>query len=225
MERYHIVFDEKKNCYMTNDNAAAQPLDVSDFERMLDPEHMLQHLYIGLQRRSSQNILKRRTVFPGVEKYIYYRLGRARNSCFIMKLKYDMMTALRIDEKLAWTMAAENTSRETVIENVADIIGRLCGFAPGVNMDGPQIYCVTNRERNRGAAGILETGRIRAFAREHGADRLIVLPSSIHEMLIIPDFEGAEIESFDRMVREVNANEVPVDEQLSDRAYTLDFSS
>ena len=224
MDRYEFVSDIARKSFEYEVERESEGFDIKDIERMLNPDHMLERIYIGLQRKSSQNLLKRKTIFSGIEKYIYYRVGRSENSCVIMKLKHDMMNALRIDERLAWAMATENTTRETVIENVADLIKGMCGVAPEVQLDGPQVYCVTNRDKNRGAAGVLETHRMKRFARDQGVEKLIVLPSSIHEMLVIPDFEGADMEKLDRIVREVNAREVPVEEQLADRAYTLDFS-
>lgn len=54
---------------------------------------------------------------------------------------------------------------------------------------------------------------------------VVVIPSSIHEMLILSAdiLELERMEELTKMVQDVNANEVLVREQLSDRAYILDI--
>ena len=55
--------------------------------------------------------------------------------------------------------------------------------------------------------------------------KVVVIPSSIHEMLILSAdiLELERMEELTKMVQDVNANEVLVREQLSDRAYILDI--
>ena len=49
-----------------------------------------------------------------------------------------------------------------------------------------------------------------------------VLPSSVHEVLIVPDNGEMEPKMLGEMVREVNKNEVERQEVLSDRVYSYD---
>ena len=49
-----------------------------------------------------------------------------------------------------------------------------------------------------------------------------VIPSSIHEILIVRDNGEYEKEGFDQMIREVNATMVNEDDKLSDRAFYYD---
>ena len=52
-----------------------------------------------------------------------------------------------------------------------------------------------------------------------------LLPSSIHEALIVPDRPDMEVDSLAAMVREVNATQVAKDEQLSDHVYRYDYDN
>jgi hypothetical protein len=47
----------------------------------------------------------------------------------------------------------------------------------------------------------------------------VILPSSIHEVLVIPMEEAPDLSSLNALVREVNANYVDVEEILSWQAY------
>ena len=53
-------------------------------------------------------------------------------------------------------------------------------------------------------------------------DDLVIIPSSIHELLIVPKDNIPEeytLEHFDAMIQEVNETQLPDDEILSDHAY------
>ena len=48
---------------------------------------------------------------------------------------------------------------------------------------------------------------------------LIILPSSIHELLLLAENADSEVEVFRSMVQEVNRNEVLAEDFLSDSVY------
>jgi hypothetical protein len=92
----------------------------------------------------------------------------------------------------------------------------------------PEIYVLTNEAKIQGAACMLYENVLKEFAEKIGSD-LIVIPSSVHEVLLLPDkvFRGPSesrmhqelIRDFDRMVCDVNRTEVVPDEVLSDHVY------
>ncbi len=92
----------------------------------------------------------------------------------------------------------------------------------------PEIFVLTNEAKIQGAACMFYENVLMEFAGKIGSD-LIVIPSSVHEVLLLPDrvFRGkAEsrlrhdlIRDFDQMVCDVNRTEVAPDEVLSDHVY------
>lgn len=86
------------------------------------------------------------------------------------------------------------------------------------------MYIISNDSGVKGAAAILNHDFLLNFAREHGYDKLCILPSSIHEAIIIPVTEMTSIEDLDEMVKEVNATQVRPEEQLIDHALLVDFT-
>ena len=62
------------------------------------------------------------------------------------------------------------------------------------------------------------------IAEKVGKD-FYLLPSSIHEALVVPDRPDMEVDSLAAMVREVNATQVAKDEQLSDHVYRYDYDN
>ena len=59
------------------------------------------------------------------------------------------------------------------------------------------------------------------IGRKHGTDTLIILPSSIHEVLVVPYKEGMDMNDMRAMVSEVNATEVLPEDQLISDAYKV----
>ncbi|MBR5421630.1 MAG: hypothetical protein IK115_10810 [Lachnospiraceae bacterium] len=93
-----------------------------------------------------------------------------------------------------------------------------------VAMDGREdipMYVLSNRTRYFGAAALLYPGVLRDFAEQLGRD-LYILPSSVHEVILLPDDGLEEPGRLNEMVREVNATQVPAEEILSDRVYYYD---
>ena len=80
------------------------------------------------------------------------------------------------------------------------------------------MYILTNHRRRFGAAEILDKKTLRTIADQIG-DRFIVLPSSVHETIVLPPKEEAEYGRLADMVREVNDTQVDVEERLSDHVY------
>ena len=85
------------------------------------------------------------------------------------------------------------------------------------------IYILTNHYRTNGATVILYEDLLRQLAEKFQQDFLL-LPSSIHEVLLIPvdSADSEDLSRYTRMVQEVNETQLADDEILSDHAY--DFS-
>ena len=80
------------------------------------------------------------------------------------------------------------------------------------------LYVLSNQRNLHGAAVILYDGVLREFAGNMRRD-LIILPSSIHEVLLIPYEEGSDLSELKQMVMYVNSTEVSEEEILSDNVY------
>ncbi len=98
----------------------------------------------------------------------------------------------------------------------------------GVNVDGEEVdlkdyvpsdmYVLTNESKLNGAACILYENVLYDFAQKLGAD-LYILPSSVHEVILLPKLAMFEKDELVNMVKEVNTEGVAADEVLSDHVY------
>ena len=81
---------------------------------------------------------------------------------------------------------------------------------------------VASVEGNIHGAGVLAYQNFMDQAAERAGGSFFILPSSIHEVLIIPDNGKFDTASLEQMVREVNATTVDITEQLTDSVYHYD---
>ncbi len=83
--------------------------------------------------------------------------------------------------------------------------------------DAPHILAVTNCRQQYGASAVLYPGELSKLA-DAWQDDLLLLPSSVHEMLALPASEFASSNP-DPMIREINASVLQPEDILSDHSY------
>jgi hypothetical protein len=128
-------------------------------------------------------------------------------------------------------MPAKFTSMQSVMEEMMlpDMMNELGISAEeakdmllsNVPDDAPGLYVLTNDNKVNGAACILNPEVREQIAEQLGGD-FYVLPSSIHETLIMPKTADSDYRELENMVQEVNATQVEPEERLSDHVYEYD---
>jgi len=139
-----------------------------------------------------------------------------------------------IDVNAIYEIAMKNTPKllQSNIKKMADIIKELFMQEQNINddenldifnkMDSDDIsadmFVLTNISRINGAACMLYEDVLSNFANSIDSD-LYILPSSIHEVIIVPQVNNLDKTELCQMVKEVNAEGVADDEILSDHVY------
>ena len=90
----------------------------------------------------------------------------------------------------------------------------------GIKEEGPEqlLYVLTNRNKIFGASAMLYSEKMKLLADRLRAD-LLILPSSVHEVLLFPDDRMRGYEIYRQMVSEVNTTQVDPEEILSFHLY------
>lgn len=122
-----------------------------------------------------------------------------------------------------YRQARENTLRLTPWEfySIKDIVQDLMeegGEQEEIPEPSLPMYVLTNKERNLGAAVML-FDQVLAQVGERLKEDYYILPSSIHEVIVIPAEFAIPRKELENMVREINATQVLPQEVLSDRVY------
>ncbi len=109
-------------------------------------------------------------------------------------------------------------------EVLAEMIGpeqaEMMGISP-VNPGEEQMYVASVPDRMHGASVIAYQDFMDKAAERAGGD-FFILPSSIHELLIVPDNREMDFKVLEGMVREVNETQVAPEDKLTDSVYHYD---
>lgn len=87
-----------------------------------------------------------------------------------------------------------------------------------------RMYVLSNENSYHGAVSMFYTGLLRMLAEEIGTEHFIILPSSLHEVILLPlNPEEENTSYFREMVVEVNATQIAPSEYLSDNIFHYDY--
>ncbi len=100
--------------------------------------------------------------------------------------------------------------------SMSELFSQMTGIAIPKEDEIP-MYVLTNQEKLYGAAALLYSDRLKELADKLECD-LLILPSSVHEVLLVPDDHRNGYDFYIKMVDEVNRTQVALEEVLS---YTL----
>lgn len=126
-----------------------------------------------------------------------------------------------VDAHTLYTYALENTPKLLPyhLDDISAVMPKpaICSCDESASAESP-MYVLTNIYRTNGATVILYDQLLRQLADSFGSD-LIILPSSIHEVLLVPADSNVNLAPFHSIVREVNETQLADDEVLSEHAY------
>ena len=105
------------------------------------------------------------------------------------------------------------------LEDMNTLMKRICGED---TMEPGQMYVLSNSKRLFGASCILDESLLEEIAKEKHSG-FYVLPSSIHEVILLPRNTPDTSEALSGMVRQINETHVSSEEILSDHVYYYDF--
>lgn len=101
---------------------------------------------------------------------------------------------------------------------MAQVLSELSEGLGGTEEDEVPMYVLTNSEKALGAACILYDGMLKHCAKWLNS-AYYLLPSSIHEVILVPEKVVMDSQELAVMVREINRTQVLKTEVLSDQIY------
>ena len=128
-----------------------------------------------------------------------------------------------IDERTLKEVAWSNMHhyRRPVFSSMNDILGEL-GFDEIPEQESlMEMYVLSNEEKYYGAAYVFDGDTMSRIADRLNSD-IVIIPSSIHETILLKKMDDMDFESLKEMVREVNRTQLHPAEILSDEVYQYD---
>lgn len=125
-----------------------------------------------------------------------------------------------------YALALQNTPRLLSYElrNMSDVLHelftaeQLAAEMPGDDSSDNPMYILTNHSKINGSCCILYPNLLQEIAAQLESD-LYILPSSIHEVLILPVKNQQNPDELIHIIKEVNSNQLSLEEILSDHLY------
>ncbi len=216
--------------YVENSGIVSIPADFfTDFERIRD-NIAFRLINYERNRELLEKIPHRR--FLNLAIVYFAVIDNADNARGIVTIYNNHLEYWKIDEELLYRLAAKNTPSlyppqiRPMNQVVSDMILReeedmdvdsLITQVESMNEQFP-MYVLTNIYRSYGAACMLYEGLLEEFTAHIEAD-VYIIPSSVHELILIPVDGDITREELDDMIKNINMTELSTDEILSDCAY------
>lgn len=159
--------------------------------------------------------------------------------CLVSEEKFGNATILIHNAHLKiWNITVQELYEEACINtpklqkydirNIRDVINDMIAedvqcdelISDDVNEQLP-MYVLSNRARVQGASCMLYPDIIKDFSTAVDSD-IYILPSSIHELILLPARGDENCEELKSMVRDINETQVEREEVLSDSVYYYD---
>lgn len=132
-----------------------------------------------------------------------------------------------VDSEQIYKQACLNTPNlmSYTLMRMKDVIEEMMGEIPAEagDMSSVPMYVLTNEKKVSGAGCILYPDLLADFSKAAGS--FFILPSSIHEVLLLPTESKEDVEEMKLMVQEINRTQVQDEEVLSDSVYFYDAES
>lgn len=124
-----------------------------------------------------------------------------------------------------YKIAIENTATDFEIIPMSSIVEAVMDEeAAGIIIENAEMEMsiLTNHSRLQGAVGIIHKEILNQYMEEKQVEKVLILPSSIHETILIPCDTLPDMEYMKDMVKEINATQLQPEEILSDNVYVYD---
>lgn len=153
----------------------------------------------------------------------YIKFDDFREGSATTKITNSLLDFLKMVQDELFELAFQNCKKnmKPLVNDMEDILyNEIMGSGKAENKipDMPTMTVVTNEEKLNGATVIFYSDILKQIAEKWDCD-LIIIPSSIHELIILADNDTFQSEDVRQMIVETNEREVSQDEILDNIPY------
>lgn len=180
-----------------------------DCQNLFDFNHVKEHIVYKLIRRdANEELLKQIPYEPFLDLAVVYyiQIDNTRFGSAAIQIRNEHLRYWRVEKEEIRRFAEKNTPRIYPVQ-----IRQIVRF----------MYVATNEQCSLGAA-VMRYPDFREKVRGMIRGDFYILPSSIHEVILVPESFGLEPERMQEMVKEINQTGMAPEEVLSDSVYYFD---
>ena len=231
MENYYADYLNGDDIYEIGDrlirlyheNDLAVRLDMSFFD---DFESVKDRLFIKLVNRMANSDFLEEVPY---EEYLdlaivaYVRIYDKKIGNGIIMVRNEHCDMWGVDPETVLYTAKKNTHDHDgfTIRHIMDVLASMGNQAAAESCENREdfpMYVATNRKMQNGAAVLTMKDKLREFGEMIGGEYYII-PSSVHELILLRRGTTDGSCDINRMIREVNETQLGPDDVLSDHAY------
>lgn len=195
----------------------SQVLEESDLLQLLDYEEIKDHIFYRLiSKEKNKELLETlpHILWMDLAVVFYFEIPEHMIERASALISFAQLKEWGISMPELYRMASENMDK--IWTSLVPMECFLEKF--GLSLQHSGIYLLQTGKTNYGAAVILNPNILEQCYETLGED-FYVLPSSVHEVLILPLSMAPEKEEVDKMIQEVNESCVDAEDFLGDHAY------
>ena len=180
-----------------------------DCQNLFDFNHVKEHIVYKLIRRdANEELLKKIPYEPFLDLAVVYyiQIDNTRFGSAAIQIRNEHLRYWRVEKEEIRRLAEKYKPRIYPVQ-----IRQIVRF----------MYVATNEQCSLGAA-VMRYPDFREKVRGMIRGDFYILPSSIHEVILVPESFGLEPERMQEMVKEINQTGVAPEEVLSDSVYYFD---
>ena len=230
LNQYYQKYQEEGNFQQTvgemmalyEQQAKELQLDMSFFTDFTQVKERLYHKLVHYEKNKKmlENVPHIR--WNDLAVVFYYAMEQDVVGRATITIRKEHLAIWKQEEGMLFAIAQENMRRDMpeLLVPMKELLEEMTGVELEKQYDVP-MYVLTNKEKIFGASVLLYSEKLQELAEKTGKN-LLILPSSVHEVLLMPDEEDREYGFYRQMVEEVNTTQVDPEEVLSYSLYCYD---
>lgn len=216
------------------DNEAFQCFHIEEFKDFRQMKSRLVFRIVNYEKNAEMLRDSPYITFLDLAVVPYISIPVEGNNCGSILIKNEHLKIWGISAETVIKIAAENTPKllQPQIHKMEDTIRQLINAGSAENREEYEellgemeehdfkvpMYVLTNPKNLYGASCMVYDGVIEMFAEEMGED-IYILPSSVHEVILVPASVALADLELRSMVQEINSTQIPAEEILSNHVY------
>lgn len=190
---------------------------IQSFEKI---KHMI--VYKLINKDKNKKLLKDTPYEPfqdlAIVCYVLLELNKSGTATMLVKEQHLKMWG--VTKEAVFEQAEKNSGRLLPAEfsKMKDVIAEMLDLDFEENRREDFMYVLSNESRSFGAVCMIYTGILEMIAAEL-KENYYVIPSSVHEVIIIPESKAPQKYEIEGMISEINETQVEEEEVLSNRVY------
>lgn len=203
-----------------------------DLKEILDPKQIKDKItfsVIGAEKNAAMLLKMPHRIKDDLAMVYRIIVNQENQEVGSVKISDQLAESLNLNEKDLYNMAMENTPKlfPAQFQSMFDVLKKMMPemaemMEPNIFEDS--MYVLSNEQNIDGASALFYPG-VQEEIYKHMGKEYYVLPSSIHETIIVPKNASMNATELKNMVMEINGKEVSPDEVLTDSVYEYDARS